>query len=64
MTGLEIAGGIVALLAVVVPLILKGLQNRKANRNEIGKAESAELGAGMDRVDAATRVQPDDGKRD
>ena len=61
MTGLEIVGALIGLLALVVPLILKGIQNRKANRNEIGKVESAELGAGMDAVD---RVQPVPEKRD
>ena len=60
MTGLEIVGSLVALLAVLVPVILKGMQNRKANRNEIGRVESGELGAGMDVVD---RVQPGDEKR-
>lgn len=42
-----LVGGIIALLTV----ILKLRTNRKANRNEIGKVESAELGAGMDAVD-------------
>ena len=60
MTGLEIVGSLVALLAVLVPVILKGMQNRKANRNEIGKVESGELGAGMDAVD---KLQPHDEKR-
>ena len=60
MTGLEIVGSLVALLAVLVPVILKGMQNRKANRNEIGKVESGELGAGMDATD---KLQPHDEKR-
>lgn len=55
MTGLEIAGAILTGLLTLIPLILKSRANRKANRNEIGKVESTELGAGMDRVD---RMQP------
>ena len=56
MTGLEIVGALIGLIAMAVPLILKGIQNRKANRNEIGKAEAKELGDAMARVD---RDKPD-----
>ena len=56
--GVEIIGLIAGLLALI-PVILSALNKRKANRNDIGKVENAELLAGMDRVDAATpRVQP------
>ena len=56
----EIIGGILAILAVVIPVILKIVQSRKANRNDLGKVESAELLAGMDAVDRRDdeRVQP------
>lgn len=49
--GPEIIALIAGLLALI-PIILNAMKNRKANRNEIGKVESAELLAGMDRVDA------------
>jgi hypothetical protein len=55
--GPEIIALIAGLLALI-PVILNALNNRKANRNDIGKVESAELRDGMDAVDAATRVQP------
>lgn len=56
--GPEIIALIAGLLALI-PVVLSALKSRKANRNEIGKAENAELLRGMDRVDAATaRVQP------
>jgi hypothetical protein len=55
--GVEIIALIAGLLALI-PVVVSALRSRKANRNAIGKVESAELGAGMDRVDAATRVQP------
>ena len=56
----EIIGGILAILAVVIPVILKIVQSRKANRNDLGKVENAELLAGMDAVDRRDdeRVQP------
>jgi hypothetical protein len=50
-----------ALIPVVLGLIaafINAQKTRKANRNDIGKVESAELGAAMDRADAAPRVQP------
>ena len=49
---IALIAGIVAL----VPLILNARKNRKANRNDLGNAESDELGAGMDRID---RLHPD-----
>jgi hypothetical protein len=48
--GLEIIGLIAALLALI-PVVISALNKRKANRNDLGKVESAELGAGMDAVD-------------
>lgn len=48
--GVEIIGLIAALLALI-PVILSALNKRKANRNDLGKVESDELGAGMDAVD-------------
>lgn len=56
--GIELISGIVALLVIVIPLIVAGLKNRKANRNALLKAESDELGAGMDAVD---KLQPPPG---
>ena len=52
---------VIALIAGVIGLItvvMKAMQNRKANRNEIGKVESTELKAGMDAVDAAAPAPP------
>lgn len=53
--GIEAIGAIVAAVLGIIAAIVKLRQNRKANRNEIGKVESAELGAGMDAVD---KLQP------
>ena len=57
--GAEAIGAIILGLLALIPLIIKARNNRKANRNEIGKVENAELLSGMDRVDAATdKLQP------
>lgn len=48
--GVEILALIAGLLALV-PIIMNARKNRKANRNDIGKVESAELRDGMDAVD-------------
>jgi hypothetical protein len=55
--GVEIIGLIAGLLALI-PVVYSAMQKRKANRNDLGKVESAEMGAAMDRADAAPRVQP------
>ena len=59
---IAVIGGIIT----IVTLVLKAMSARKANRNDIGKVESAELLAGMDATDAASKppsvqlVQPKD----
>ena len=47
---IALIGGIIT----IVTLVLKAMSNRKANRNDLGRVENAELKAGMDKVDAIT----------
>lgn len=53
--GVEAVIALIAGIIALIPIILNIRNNRKANRNALLKAESDELGAGMDAVD---RVQP------
>ena len=58
------AEAIVALLVGIVtliPIILKLRSNRKAKRDALLKAESDELGAGMDAVDKLQPPRPKGG---
>lgn len=53
--GIEAIIALIAGIVALIPIILNIRNNRKANRDALLKAESDELGAGMDAVD---RVQP------
>lgn len=58
--GAEAILGILAGLLALIPIILKIRNNRRANRDALTKAESDELGAGMDAVDRVQPPQPKD----
>lgn len=53
--GIEAVIALIAGIVALIPIILNIRNNRKANRDALLKAESDELGAGMDAVD---RLQP------
>lgn len=53
--GIEAVIALIAGIVALIPIILNIRNNRKANRDALLKAESDELGAGMDAVD---KLQP------
>ena len=56
--GFEAVIALIAGIVALIPLIVNARNNRKANRDALTKAESDELGAGMDAVDKLQPPQP------
>lgn len=56
--GVEAIIALIAGIVALIPLIVNARNNRKANRDALTKAESDELGAGMDAVDKLQPPQP------